>query len=120
MVARKKKQKLGEVDLNQARLDEQENARPKVAPTQKINTPKEKKEPKETSAEKQMPTINEKNRIQNFFQTRINRFNSLNSSIKISSMTNHITIGKIQNNNIIFQRFHSFNNFFSNQSTYEI
>lgn len=62
MCARRKKQKLGEVDLNQARLDEQENARPKVAPTQKINTPKERKEPSETSAEKQMPTINERNK----------------------------------------------------------
>lgn len=62
MCALRKKPKLGEVDLNQARLDEQEKARPKVAPTQKVNPPRSKKEPSETSAEKQMPTISEKNK----------------------------------------------------------
>lgn len=62
MCARKKKKSEGVVDLNQARLDKQESARPKVAPVKKVPTPQHKKEPKENTAEKQMPSVSEKNK----------------------------------------------------------
>lgn len=62
MCARKKKMTEGVVDLNQARLDENKKSRPSVAAAQKVPSPKREKEPSEQSAEKQMPTINEKNK----------------------------------------------------------
>lgn len=62
MCARKKKNTQGVVDLNQARLEENEKGRPSVAAAQKVPSPKKEKQPSEKSAEKQMPTINEKNK----------------------------------------------------------
>ena len=58
----KKKNTQGIVDLNQARLEEYEKSRPSVAASQKVPSPKREKKPSERSAEKQMPTINEKNK----------------------------------------------------------
>lgn len=62
MCARKKKISEGVVDLNQARLNEKEKGRPSVAAAKKVPSPKKEKQPSEQSAEKQMPTISEKNK----------------------------------------------------------
>lgn len=59
---KKKKKNEGVVDLNQARLEENEKGRPSVAAAQKVPSPQKKHTPSETSAEKQMPTISEKNK----------------------------------------------------------
>lgn len=58
----KKKKTEGIVDLNQARLEENEKSRPSVAASQKVPSPKREKTPSERSAEKQMPTINKENK----------------------------------------------------------
>lgn len=61
MQTRKKKKKEGVVDLNQAKLEEFEKARPSVAASQKVPSPKNTKETKNEGDASKMPTVNKKN-----------------------------------------------------------
>lgn len=58
----KRRKKEGIVDLNQAKLEENENPRPSVAASQKVPSPKNKKTQDNKGDAKNMPTVKKENR----------------------------------------------------------